>query len=82
MGAALAIDSLRNQGVQIDFSVFDTEDRNTKIDEFIADNSLDDKDVIIGSIYSDETHKLSKYSVKAPLVFPIFSKAQTSFSSS
>ncbi len=80
LGAALAIDSLRNQGVQIDFSVFDTEDRNTKIDEIITDNSLEDKDVIIGSIYSDETIKLAN-SVKAPLVFPIFSKAQTSFSS-
>jgi len=80
LGAALAIDSLRNQGVQIDFSVFDTEDRNTKIDEIITDNSLEDKDVIIGSIYSDETIKLAN-SVKSPLVFPIFSKAQTSFSS-
>lgn len=81
LGAALAIDSLRNQGVQIDFSVFDTEDRNTKIDEIITNNSLEDKDVIIGSIYSDETIKLAN-SVKAPLVFPIFSKAQTSFTSS
>ena len=81
LGAALAIDSLRNQGVQIDFSVFDTEDRNTKIDEIITNNSLEDKDVIIGSIYSDETIKLAS-SVKAPLVFPIFSKAQTSFTSS
>lgn len=81
LGAALAIDSLRNQGVQIDFSVFDTEDRNTKIDDIITNNSLEDKDVIIGSIYSDETIKLAN-SVKAPLVFPIFSKAQTSFTSS
>ena len=81
LGAELAIDSLRNQGINIDFSVLDTEDRNTKINEIITDNSLDDKDVIIGSIYSDETKKLAN-SVKAPLVFPIFSKAQTSFKSS
>ncbi|WKD86131.1 Membrane-bound lytic murein transglycosylase D [Polaribacter huanghezhanensis] len=81
LGAELAIDSLRYQGIQIDFSVFDTEDRNTKINDIITDNSLEDKDVIIGSIYSDETIKLAN-SVKAPLVFPIFSKAQTSFRSS
>lgn len=80
LGAELAVDSLRNQGVQIDFSVFDTEDRNTKVNEIIIDNSLEDKDVIIGSIYSDETVKLAN-SVKAPLIFPIFSKAQTSFTS-
>ncbi|WP_347174824.1 LysM peptidoglycan-binding domain-containing protein [Polaribacter uvawellassae] len=81
LGAELAIDSLRNQGIQIDFSVFDTEDRNTKINDIITDNSLEDKDVIIGSIYSDETIKLAN-SVKAPLVFPVFSNAQTSFTSS
>ena len=81
LGAELAIDSLRNKGVQIDFSVFDTEDRNTKVNDIITDNSLEDKDVIIGSIYSDETIKLAN-SVKAPLIFPIFSKAQTSFTSS
>lgn len=80
LGAELAVDSLRNQGIQINFSVFDTEDRNTKINEMITDKSLEDKDVIIGSIYSDETVKLAS-SVKAPLVFPIFSKAQTSFTS-
>jgi len=81
LGAELAIDSLRNKGIQIDFSIFDTEDRNTKINDLITDKSLEDKDVIIGSIYSDETKKLAN-SVKSPLVFPIFSKAQTSFSSS
>lgn len=81
LGAELAIDSLRNQGIQIDFTVFDTEDRNTKINELITDSSFEDKDVIIGSIYSDETKKLAS-KVKVPLVFPIFSKAQTSFKSS
>ncbi len=81
LGAELAIDSLRDQGIQIDFTVFDTEDRNTKINDIITENSLDDKDVIIGSIYSDETIKLAN-SVKAPLVFPVFSNAQTSFTSS
>ena len=81
LGAELAIDSLRNQGIQIDFTVFDTEDRNTKINELITDSSFENKDVIIGSIYSDETKKLAS-KVKVPLVFPIFSKAQTSFKSS
>lgn len=81
LGAELAIDSLRSKGVQIEMKVFDTEDRNTKIDEFIADKSFEDKDAIIGSIYSDETKKLSN-SVNAPLIFPVFSRAQTSFTSS
>ncbi|MDG1811601.1 MAG: LysM peptidoglycan-binding domain-containing protein [Polaribacter sp.] len=78
LGAELAVDSIRNQGVQIDFTVFDTEDRNTKINELIAENAFENEDVIIGSIYSDETKLLAR-SVTSPLVFPIYSKAQNSF---
>lgn len=81
LGAELAIDSLRNQGISIGFSVFDTEDRNTKINDIISNNSLENMDVVVGSIYSDETKKLAN-SVRAPLIFPIFSKVQTSFNSS
>ncbi|NVK51703.1 MAG: LysM peptidoglycan-binding domain-containing protein [Flavobacteriaceae bacterium] len=81
LGAELAVDSLRNQGLQIELSVFDTEKRNTKIHEIIESKVLEDKDAIIGSIYSDETKKLASV-VSAPLIFPVFSKAQTSFSSS
>jgi len=81
LGAELAIDSLRNQGIQIDLTVLDTEKRNTIVNDIISNNSLDDMDVVIGSIYSDETKKLAN-NVKVPLVFPFFSKVQTSFNSS
>lgn len=80
LGAELAIDFLRNQGVNIELSVIDTDDRNSKIDSIISNNVLEDKDVIIGSIYSDETNKLAN-SVSAPIVFPVFSRTQTSFTS-
>jgi LysM repeat protein/ABC-type branched-subunit amino acid transport system substrate-binding protein len=78
LGAELAIDSLRNQGMHIDFSIFDTEDRNTKINELIANNSFSEMDAVVGSIYSDETMKLAK-NIEAPLVFPVFSSKQTAF---
>ena len=81
LGAELAIDSLRNQGAQVAFTVIDTEDRNTVVNELIETNVLNSQDVVIGSIYSDETKKLAN-SVEVPLVFPIFSKSQTSFASS
>ena len=81
LGAELAIDSLRNQGAQVAFTVIDTEDRNTVVNELIDTNVLNSQDVVIGSIYSDETKKLAN-SVEVPLVFPIFSKSQTSFASS
>ena len=78
LGAALAVDSLRTQGAQVQLTVIDTEDRNTVVNELIETNALDDQDVVIGSIYSDETKKLASH-VKTPLVFPVFSKSQTSF---
>lgn len=81
LGAELAIDSLRNQGIHVALTVIDTEDRNTVINDLISNKTLDNQDVIIGSIYSDETKKLAN-SVSAPLVFPVFSKSQTSFTSS
>jgi len=81
LGAELAIDSLRSQGIQIDVTVIDTEKRNTIVNDIISNNSLDNMDVVIGSIYSDETKKLAN-NVSVPLVFPLFSKVQTSFNSS
>ena len=51
------------------------------INDLISNKTLEDQDAIIGSIYSDETKKLAN-SVSAPLVFPVFSKSQTSFRSS
>jgi LysM repeat protein len=80
LGAELAIDSLRNQGLKIELSVFDTENRNTKINEIIDNKSLKEIDVTIGSIYYDETIKLAN-SINSPFIFPIFSKAQTAFTS-
>ena len=81
LGAEIAIDSLRNQGVQVQLKVFDTEDRNTSINEIIAENQLDGMDAIVGPLYSDETRKIAN-SVNIPVVFPVFSKIQTSFTSS
>lgn len=78
LGAELAIDSLRNQGLLINLTVFDTEDRNTVVNDLITQQSLKDQDAIIGSIYSDETKKLAN-STNAPVIFPLFSKVQTSF---
>ncbi|MFT4575517.1 MAG: LysM repeat protein [Polaribacter sp.] len=81
LGAELAIDSLRNQGVNVALTVIDTEDRNTVVNDLISNKTLKNQDAIIGSIYSDETKKLAN-SVGVPLVFPVFSKSQTSFTSS
>jgi LysM repeat protein len=78
LGAELAIDSLRKQGVKIDVNVFDTGRNGTGIHEIIAENKLDENTVIIGPLYSEEVQILSER-VSAPIVFPVYSKDQSSF---
>lgn len=80
LGAEIAIDSLRNQGVEINVTVFDTERNSTKIKTIVGENNLDKNDVIIGPLYSEEIEMLAE-NVKVPVVFPVFSKKQTSFTS-
>jgi LysM repeat protein len=81
LGAEIAIDSLRNQGVQVDLSVFDTGKKNTNIRKIINENDLDENDVIIGPLYSDEATILANR-LRTEVVFPVYSKNQSSFSSS
>jgi LysM repeat protein len=77
-GATMAIDSLRAQGVAIDVAVFDTGRKNTEIDTILLENNLDEKDVIIGPLYSEEVQFLAD-KVNVPVVFPVFSPKQSEF---
>lgn len=81
LGAELAIDSLRKQGVQVEMNVFDTEERNTVINDILSSNSLKEADVIIGPLYSEETEKVADR-VNVPVIYPVFSASQSSFSKS
>lgn len=81
LGAAVAIDSLRNQGVNIDVSLFDTGKKNSRIREILNENDLDENDVIIGPLYSDEAAILANR-VRTEVVFPVYSRSQKDFSSS
>ena len=81
LGAEIAIDSLRKQGVQIDLGVFDTERNGTKIKTILSENDLNDNDVIIGPLYSEEAQIVAN-KVNIPVVFPVYSKNQSKFSSS
>ena len=81
LGAEVAIDSLRSQGVSIDVSLFDTGKKNSKIREILNENDLDENDVIIGPLYSDEAAILANR-VRTEVVFPVYSRSQKDFSSS
>jgi len=81
LGAELAIDSLKSQGISIDLKVFDTGRNSSKIDSILKVNDLDENDVIIGPLYSEEASFVAK-KIKKPIVFPVFSKNQAKFKSS
>ena len=81
MGAELAIDSLRLQGVGIELNVYDTERNSSKIRTILEENDLNQNDVIIGPLYSEEAVIVAN-EVETPVVFPVYSKNQSKFKSS
>ncbi|MDG1227284.1 MAG: LysM peptidoglycan-binding domain-containing protein [Polaribacter sp.] len=80
LGAEIAIDSLRKQGIQVDVNVFDTEAKGTKVNNILSENDLNENDIIIGPLYSEEAELVAD-SVNIPVVFPFYSKKQHLFSS-
>jgi LysM repeat protein len=81
LGASIAVDSLRGQGVDINIDVFDTGRKNTKIDSLLQATDFDAYDAVIGPLYSDEVPKVANRT-RVPVVFPVFSRNQDKFRSS
>ena len=81
LGASVAIDSLHSLGVDIELSIFDTGRKDTKLDSILAVTDFDNIDAIIGPLYSEEVPKVANRT-GVPVVFPVYSKKQKSFSSS
>ncbi len=81
LGASVAVDSLRGQGIDVDISLFDTGRKNTKIDSILRVTDFDEYSAIIGPLYSDEVPKVANRT-RIPVVFPVFSRNQDRFRSS
>ena len=81
LGSEIAVDSLRKQGVNVTVNVYDTGRNSTKLNTILKDIDLDDNDVIIGPLYYEEAQFLSG-KTSTPVVYPIYSKNQSKFTSS
>ena len=81
LGASIAIDSLRKLGIDVELSVFDTGRKDTKLDSILAVTDFSNIDAIIGPLYSEEVPKVAN-KTGVPVIFPVYSKNQASFSSS
>jgi len=80
LGAEIAIDSIRNQGVEVNVTVFDTGKNSTKIDSIMQVTDFNKNDAIIGPFYSEEVHVLAQ-NINVPLIYPVYSKKQNTFTS-
>lgn len=79
MGLEMAIDSIKKQGIVVNLNLFDTGNRGNNIAGILAENQLDNADVVIGPFYSDKAELVAK-NVDAPVIFPVYSKKQRNFS--
>lgn len=81
MGSEIAIDSIKSLGIKVDISVFDTGNRGKNIPKIIEDDQLEEMNAIIGPFYSNKVKEVAD-KTDAPVIFPHFSKNQSTFSSS
>ena len=78
LGADIAVDSLQNQGLNVTLKLFDTGRKNTKIDSILRATDFSQYDAIVGPLYSDELPKVANRT-EIPVVFPVYSRNQSSF---
>ena len=79
LGAEMAIDSLRQKGLRINVNYLDTEKSNYKLQYLVNTTDFNTIDVVIGPLFFDKAHWVSKH-IKAPVVAPLFSKKQHTLS--
>lgn len=81
LGAEMAIDSIKNMGINVNAKVYDTGRKGNNTSEIIASKKLDDVDAVIGPFFINQA-KLVANKVGVPVIYPHFSKKQNSFSDS
>ena len=81
LGAEMAVDSLRGKGLDIELNVFDTGSRRGEgIRDILSEEDLGSNQAIIGPLYSEEVDIVAS-AVAVPVIFPVYSEKQSSFSS-
>lgn len=61
-GLLLAIDSLKQTGLNLNLNVYDTENDTSRINEILQNQELINMDLIIGPIYNHEVKMVSEFS--------------------
>jgi LysM repeat protein/ABC-type branched-subunit amino acid transport system substrate-binding protein len=75
-GFLIALDTLKNRGVQVELSVFDSHRDSTFIAELVQSGKLSQLDMIIGPVFQKEYNLVAEYCLKNAIwsVYPINSQ--------
>lgn len=79
LGAKIAIDSLRKQGIKISLNVIDTEKSVDKLHAKMDDIKSLHPDMIIGPLFSNNAMYVATHFPKTPVYYPVYSKKQSGF---
>lgn len=76
LGAEMAVDSLKKQGVNLNLKIVDTEKKTESIGEKIGEIKAYNPDVIIGPLFSSNAMFVARSFPETPVYYPIYSKKQ------
>lgn len=79
LGAEMAIDSLKKQGVKINLEVVDTENSVDVIDSHLEKIKKLEPNLIIGPLYSGNAMYVATHFPKTPVYYPVYSSKQSKF---
>ena len=68
-GASIALDSLGEEGVKLQVSIYDTRSANGSVSTLISQSKLDSTDLIIGSVTGNEYKQLADFALKKNIPF-------------
>lgn len=81
MGAQMAIDSLKEKGLDIDVQYFDSENSNLKLQRILSNQqNFSNTDIVIGPLFFEKAHWLAKRT-DAKVIAPLYSKKQATLNS-
>jgi LysM repeat protein len=79
LGAEIALDSIREQGVKINLNVYDTENNRDTIKNIISSKEFENVDVVFGPVYNKHVNFVAAELKDVPLIFPFYSSKQNTF---
>lgn len=79
LGAEMAIDSLNNQGITVNLSVYDSENNRDTIQNLIEQKAFEHTDVVFGPVFSKHVDAFAGQLDSIPVIYPFYSSKQKDF---